>query len=212
MSRPIRRVSLLFFGVVGAVTVLSVFACSRKPRTLYLPAEETSVSLDFSLPVGVVSGTSLTFQDVCHGTRAYLVSFGTADSAAAWDYRFLLDTAGNLFGCASGPCSGKIQVSLSHVSRAMFEGIDVSAAAYAAAANVNVVCRGIADSRLGMGQIVNSPVPTPSATSTTQPPALSSEIAVHIPLLRIGEFNPTFTSASTAVRFGHEKGWNRSRC
>ncbi len=184
-------------GLVWLISVLCVFACSRKHKaTLYLPAEETSVSIDFSLPVGVVSGTSLTFEDVCHGTRAYLVSFGNADSAAAWDYRFLLDTAGNLFGCASGPCSGKIQVSLSHVTRAMFEGIDVSADAYAAAADVNIVCRGIADSRLGMGQIVNSPVPTPSATSTTQPPALSAEIAVHIPLLRIGEFNPTFTTAS----------------
>ena len=189
-----------YVGIFALFLLVATIACRSHAPRLFLPAASTAIKIDLAYPVDPATGLTMTFDSTCPGTKAFLV--GLVDTNGMQRH-FLLGTDGTLYGCSAGACpSGqKIATDLGKPRKVVVEALDVSPSAYAAAP-VNVICRGVADSAVGMGSIVATPVPTPSPS--TQPPesVVTESVSVRALMLRVGDLNGMATNTGPHVTFG----------
>lgn len=167
----------------------------RDVRTLYIPAGRTEISVALSFPFDAVTGSASTLSEVCADAQSFLLTLDLDTAGAVSpDYRFLFGLDGTLYGCGNGACSSQnVAKSLSAPHRVIVEGINVAPGDYSATSAFDVVCRGVADDTIPMGQISSVAHPTPSAAPSPSD-VLALSVSVTVPILRIGAVNGTFAN------------------
>ena len=146
---------------------------------------DPALTLDLVYPV--------TRSGVCNGRASALISFDL-DGDDAWEWRFLVNSAGTLaYGCGrdAAPCDGPLVIDedIPVPKRVMVEGLTVTPEEYAHVRH-DVVCRGIADSISGMGSI-----------TVTDPDGPEETIEIRVPMLRPGYFNGVFSDVGPTAYY-----------
>ena len=183
MNSFARRAALLSAALIAA------FAC-RGTRVHDATFAGTSVDLQYDLPREITSTT-----EFCAGAHSILVSLDTTSGSGAQFSTLLFGTDGTLKGCGKPACRNDVDLVFTGLKRVIVEWTDVTPAQYENSFSANVVCRGVAtDETNGTGAI-----PPFGGLSRTTDSAGVSHFHARLPVLRVGDLNPLFTTTAGAI-------------